>query len=152
MTTEERFWSKVDKSGECWLWTGAQTGNSGYGRIRYLGVLESAHRVSYELSFGPIPAGMHVCHHCDNRLCVRPDHLFAGTRSDNMRDCAAKGRLIQQKNRKLTQEQIAEIRSRYIPGIYGHRRIAKDFGVHHSTIEELLKPRHKKRGWDRQRA
>ena len=91
-----RFWPKVQKSDGCWLWTGAIKSN-GYGHIGsegpggYLKV-RTTHRVSWELHFGPIPAGLLVLHRCDVRNCVRPDHLFLGTHTDNMLDCIAKGR------------------------------------------------------------
>ena len=93
----ERFWKKVDVRGpsDCWEWQGAP-GNHGYGTIiagrggrlgSYL-----AHRLSWEIHFGSIPLGMCVLHHCDNRICVNPDHLFLGTKSDNHRDMCRKGR------------------------------------------------------------
>lgn len=69
----ERFWSKVDKSGACWQWTGAST--RGYGAFRLRGGARLAHRVSYTWARGPIPDGMEVDHTCFNRGCVNPDHL-----------------------------------------------------------------------------
>lgn len=71
-----RFWTKVDKTGSCWLWTGATTRRGdGYGQIRVGGRLQLAHRVAYELVVGPIPEGMDVDHLCRVRLCVHPLHL-----------------------------------------------------------------------------
>src|SRR4051812_22074657 len=87
----ERFWSKVDKTGECWLWT-AYRDAAGYGRFGLAGKVQKAHRVSYELAVGPIPAGAHVLHSCDNPPCVNPDHLRVGSRIDNMRDKFMRGR------------------------------------------------------------
>jgi len=86
-----RFWTKVDKSGDCWLWTAARW-DTGYGQFMVGGKLRGAHRVSYELAKGPIPAGMLVCHTCDNPRCVRPSHLWLGTVRDNAQDAARKGR------------------------------------------------------------
>ncbi|WP_198527626.1 HNH endonuclease signature motif containing protein [Xanthomonas sp. SHU 199] len=76
----------------CWLWIGRMSTN-GYGRI---GIGRNkqyrAHRISWEHHFGPIPDGMYVCHKCDVRSCINPDHLFIGTAKDNARDREAKGR------------------------------------------------------------
>lgn len=96
---EERFWEKVDKSGDCWVWTGA-LGGRGYGYIAKPGGSAAnpgahmipAHRVSWEIANGQIPDGLLVCHHCDNPRCVRPDHMFLGTDLDNARDRERKGR------------------------------------------------------------
>lgn len=90
-SVEERFWPKVDKSGDCWTWT-ASLSRSGYGGFGFRGKVWKAHRVSYVLAYGEIPDGAHILHSCDNPPCVNPAHLRAGTRSDNMQDKVRRGR------------------------------------------------------------
>lgn len=86
-----RFYNKVNKTNSCWLWTGSLTGN-GYGKINIDKKYISTHRLAWELVNGPIPEGMHICHTCDTRLCVNPEHLFLGTPKDNAMDREQKGR------------------------------------------------------------
>lgn len=93
-----RFWKHVDRSSECWLWTGAllQSGKYGlfawYDESRQKQQLRTAHRASYELAYGPIPEGQMVLHTCDNRACVKPEHLYLGTHTQNMQDMTVRGR------------------------------------------------------------
>lgn len=91
-TIAERFWSKANKTETCWLWTGFTV--RGYGRfaVSTKRPAEKAHRFAWELTHGPVPAGMHVLHRCDVPGCVRPSHLFLGTHADNMADAKQKGR------------------------------------------------------------
>ena len=88
----QRFWAKVDRSDRlwgCWTWTGST--KRGYGRFQVAGRQTGAHRFSYELHNGPIPDGLMVCHRCNNRGCVRPEHLYAGTAKDNWNDSRRRG-------------------------------------------------------------
>lgn len=143
----ERFWAKVVRHEEgCWGWNGARH-SFGYGQIGAGGsdgLPLSAHRVSWEIHFGPVPEGVFVCHHCDNPECCRPDHLFLGTHADNMADMAAKGRggshdVAGEKNprARLTASEVLDIRARVSRGETG-RRIASDYGVSPSTVSHAL--------------
>lgn len=91
----DHFWSQVKKHGrrDCWIWTGLRDGR-GYGAIWRSGKKHRVHRVSFEFKGSVIPDGMLVCHHCDNKLCVNPKHLFVGTHKDNMQDWTRKGKNI----------------------------------------------------------
>lgn len=87
-----RFWQRVERGPNCWLWSGG-TNERGYGKISDDNRRPAyAHRISWEMTNGPIPEGLYVCHHCDNPRCVNPSHLFLGTQKDNLRDMSTKGR------------------------------------------------------------
>ena len=141
----ERLWNKVVKSDGCWEWVGWS--KEGYGRIS-IGkrVFRFVHRISWELHNGPIPDGLCVLHKCDNTKCVRPDHLFLGTKGDNNRDRHKKGRSAShagEKNgrSKLSEQDVAEIRRLFVPWKYRYSDLAKQFGVSHSTINAILNGR-----------
>ena len=92
-SVDDRFWVKVDRGDGCWLWRGATNGS--YGFVTRFGRVMGAHRFAWLDAIGPIPPDLWVLHHCDVPLCVRPDHLFLGTQSDNMLDASRKRRLGQ---------------------------------------------------------
>lgn len=141
-TAAKRFWAKVTCTSGCWWWTGAL--RNGYGVIK-LPARRSptyAHRLAYLLAFGVDPGSLFVCHTCDQRRCVRPEHLFLGTSADNMRDARMKGRVADPPPAlrgtahhlsKLTPAAIDVIRA--TPRRYGSgRQLARRFGVSESTI------------------
>jgi hypothetical protein len=144
-----RFWSYVSKKGVgCWEWTGCKH-TAGYGMInmggRY-GRIERAHRLSWIIHFGPIPDKLCVCHHCDNRKCVNPDHLFLGSRSDNNRDMKLKGRCDRIKrprgersgNSKLTESDIVNIRMEYSKTKPLLRELSVKYGVSPQQIYRIV--------------
>ena len=142
-TVEQRFWAKVDKSGECWVWT-ASCFEDGYGVFNHRNG-KRAHRASWELHFGPIPDGMMVCHRCDNPPCVRPDHLFLGSGEENVADRVAKYRTSRglrhaliASGRKLSIEDVTGIK-RDLAGGIPQKEIATRLGVVQQTISKIAR-------------
>lgn len=135
---KERFenFITMEPNTGCWLWTGF-THKRGYGQFMITtDVPRRAHRVSWELFYGPIPEGLLVLHHCDTRSCVNPKHLFLGTPWDNTHDAINKKRLAkgeQHGHAKLTEAQVIAIRHDNRP----QSVIAKEYGVIQATISPI---------------
>src|SRR5689334_17638258 len=108
----KRFWVKVEKrrNDECWPWLGAIT-HDGYGRFGFSRNQVMAHRMSFRVNVGEIPRGLCVCHHCDNPICVNPDHLWLGTNWDNQLDMIAKGRNAKGDKNGRSEEHTSELQS-----------------------------------------
>ena len=132
-SVEKRFWSRVKKMDQCWLWTGSLLG--GYGRMNVAGATLIVSRVSWQINYGPIPKGMVVMHICDNPGCVRPDHLKLGTQRDNILDMDKKGR---RKARKLSDEEVAEMRRLKSAGV-PQRLLAEKFSVSQSFVSFVVR-------------
>lgn len=135
-----RFWAKVEKTDTCWLWTGKRN-RDGYGLSAFHYRCHPAHRVVWEMTYGPIPEGLRVCHHCDNPPCVRPDHLFLGTDRDNAADRHQKGRDARGERitrARLTAEQVRAIRARFAEGDIRMRDLATIHNIHPSAISRIL--------------
>lgn len=126
MRTVARFWEKVTRTDGCWLWT-EWCNHDGYGRFWAYGKLVTASRFVYEITYGPIPEGMNVLHHCDMPPCVRPEHLYLGTQAKNMADMRERGRErytgpnrihrgVDHHAARLSEEQVRSLRTQYAAG------------------------------------
>lgn len=146
----EQFWSKVDRTGPCWLWNAHKDGR-GYGSFAVQGITYKAHRVAWTIVNGPIPEGMILCHDCpggDNPACVNPAHIFLGDARANAQDAMKKGRTrlpsADQKRKgethpvsKLTNQDVIEIRRLYAEG-NRQDAIASKFSVRKGTIHAII--------------
>ena len=142
LPVEQRFWAKVDKSGDCWEWQGSKR-KDGYGRFRISAQVHQAHRVVYELTYGSIPDGLLVRHTCDNPSCCNPEHLITGTDLDNSNDKVARGRdryvhgEAQHKS-KFTIEDVVAIRSAHAQG-FSDQVLAQRYGVTRTAIYHITR-------------
>lgn len=126
----------------CWEWQGMVNGG-GYGVITCRGRQKLAHRVSYAIFAGRFDLAKDVCHRCDNRLCVNPDHLFIGTRAENMRDAADKGRMAhgnRLSQAKLTEREAARIRDLWAAGVSA-KQLAEDHEISVSCVYSITSGR-----------
>jgi hypothetical protein len=145
----ERFLEKVSEepSSGCWLWKG-QIDDSGYGSFRLEGKTRGAHRASWILFRGPIPPGLFVCHKCDIRYCVNPDHLFLGTIQENQADMKRKGRSPfgnQSPRSRLTEADVLQIKALLAEGKLRKREIARQFSISTSAIWHISRGRNWRR-------
>lgn len=141
-----RFWLNVDKTGDCWLWTGDRD-TRGYGRLGWRAKQHRAHRISRFIESGQWPI-LPVLHRCDNRGCVRPSHLVEGTIKQNNHDCLAKGRRrVTGKKPKLNATTQDEIRKAVFAG-NSRKELAKHYAVNTSTISRIVTGRENEK-WKR---
>ncbi len=129
---------RVSKTGDCIVWKRAKN-TSGYGVFRQNKAIVRAHHFSFILHIGPIPNGLCVLHKCDNRACVNPDHLFLGTRADNLMDCIKKNRFP---IAKLTAENVVDLRKRHSQG-ESYVSLGKRFNISHGHVWNVVS----KRSW-----
>lgn len=131
----------IDENG-CWKWT-ASIDSKGYGQLTHNMKVKRAHRMSYLVKHGVLPDNMYVCHKCDVRDCINPDHLFLGTALDNVSDMDRKGRRVnkhplgeEHHAAILTEDQVKEIRS-YPHYKVPRKQLAEKFGVSPTTISQV---------------
>ena len=139
----ERFWNQVNKTETCWVWAG-DTDKDGYGRLwnNEKKGSERTHRLSWEIHNGPIPSDQQVLHQCDNPPCIRPNHLFLGTNTDNNNDAITKGRNPQGEwhgRAKVNTEQVREIRRRYREEGVSQQRLADKYGLKQTTVSQIVR-------------
>ena len=149
MPTEDRLLSHVQKNSisGCWEWTGPK--HHGYGKTSYGSRTDGtrrnvfAHRLAYQIWVGEIPEGYEVCHKCDNPCCINPNHLFTGTRQDNIADRERKGRNVifvdeEQPRAKLTKKAVKDARWEHMYRGTSFQKLADKYGVTKKTIQNAI--------------
>lgn len=154
MDAGKRFWEKVNVKGvdDCWEWNASRV-EQGYGRFMHNGKTVRAHRLSWIIENGEIPAGMQVCHKCDNPPCVNPNHLFVGTPKDNAQDKVKKGRSSagaknpmygskrfgeHNPNVKISRAIADQIRTEYSSGLVTQAALATRFGISQVAVSQII--------------
>lgn len=137
-----RFWKKVaiGSTKECWPWL-ASYGYRNYGKFKMNNTYVTAHRVAYELHYGPFDHTKFVCHTCDNPSCCNPHHLFLGTHKENMRDKVAKDRQAKGeccKTSKLSKDQINDLRELYLLGS-SIKRLCRIFDLERHLVSRAIR-------------
>lgn len=135
-------WTKLNEETGCLEWQGGTT-IWGYGCITINRKSHMAHRVSYELAYGPIPIGLYVCHFCDNPPCILPEHLVLGTQRANIHDMWRKKRGNPPRGErcaraKLTWEQVNEMRRRYVTGGITQAQLATEYGIKEQSVSKII--------------
>lgn len=140
----EDIWKSVNKKGDdgCWEWVGYKN-KDGYGRMKVDYKMYHVHRIVYELTYGPIPDGLLICHRCNNRSCCNPNHLYLGTQKDNMEQCVFEGRLKtsfgeKHGQSKLNEKDVKKIKELYNTKNYSQRCLGKLFNISHSEISRII--------------
>lgn len=141
-TFEKRMDNYLVQDNGCWLWNGTSKTN-GYGTMPVNGKTKMVHRLAYEKAYGEIPEGLMVCHKCNTRLCINPDHLYVGTHNDNMKDMANSDVMKGEANPQsiLTQSQVLEIRQHIQERKIVYRELAKMYGVSRTAIKDIASGR-----------
>lgn len=150
-SAEERFWARVHKTDGCWYWGGVHFGNK-YGLLMVDGKNKTSHRFSYEIHKGEIPVGGIICHTCDVRNCVNPEHLYCGTHEDNTRDIIERKRFgnaighrprarpgLNPKNRALSEKMRKEMIEEYRSGKYTQAQLAYRYRITQATVSSNIR-------------
>ncbi len=140
-STKCRLLNRIIIKNNCWIWCGAFNPKNGYGLLRDGEKTKLTHRLSYEIFKGKIEKGKYICHSCDNKLCINPDHLWIGSQSENIQDALNKKRWNPPRGESngkslLSEENVIEIR-KLLEQNMKQNQIAEKFNIDQSTVSDI---------------